>query len=57
MSVFILVQFGAGIIDYFQRLGQIKANMSSNLMSKGYVLAANNSVALRGWPWTTLFLR
>lgn len=56
MSVFILVQFGAGIIDYFQRLGQIKANMNSNLMSKGYVLAANNSVALRGMAVDNAFL-
>jgi signal transduction histidine kinase len=56
MSVFILVQFGAGIIDYFQRLGQIKAKMNSNLISKGYVLAANNSVALRGMAVDNAFL-
>jgi Bacteriophytochrome (light-regulated signal transduction histidine kinase) len=56
MSAFICVQLGAGIIDYFQRLAQIKANMNDNLISKGNILAANNSVALRGMAVDNAFL-
>jgi signal transduction histidine kinase len=56
MVAIIMVQVAAGIWDYFQRIRQLRADVSNNLISKGTVLIANNGVALRGMAVDNAFL-
>ena len=56
LAAIIIVQAAAGVWDYFQRIRQLRTEVSNNLISKGTVLIANNGVALRGMAVDNAFL-